>query len=61
MGAWKQTIAMHILLNVSRSRGNYTMKFGQLIEYNMKTFFLKNNTQNVVEKLFPDTFLKNEN
>ena len=61
MGAWKQTIAMHILPNVSRSRGNYTMKFGQLIDYNMKTFFLKNNTQNVVEKLYSDTFLKNEN
>ena len=35
------------------------MKFGQLIEYNMKTFFLKNHTQNVVEKLVPDPFLEN--
>ena len=25
------------------------MKFGQLIEYNMVIFFLKNHTQNVVE------------
>ena len=25
------------------------MKFGQLIEYNIKNFFLKNHTQNVVE------------
>ena len=32
------------------------MKCGQLIEYN-----LRNITQNVVEKLFPDTFLKNQN
>ena len=31
------------------------MKFGQLMEYN-----LKNNTQIVVEKLFPDPFLKNK-
>ena len=37
------------------------MKFGQLIEYNMRNIFLENNTQNVVEKLFPDTFLKNQN
>ena len=32
------------------------MKFGQLIEYNMRKMFLKNHMQNVVEKLFPDPF-----
>ena len=37
------------------------MKFGQLIEYNMRNIFLKNHTQYVVEKLFPDPFLKNKN
>ena len=37
----KQTIAVHILLNVSRSKGNETMKFGQLIEYNMRKIFLE--------------------
>ena len=47
--------------NISRSKGNQTMKFGQLIEYNMKNILLKNHTQNVVEKLFPDPFLKNQN
>ena len=26
-----------------------------------KTFFLKNHGQNIVEKLFPDLFLKNQN
>ena len=30
-----QTIAIHILSNIS-------MKFGQLIEYNKRNFFLKN-------------------
>ena len=35
------------------------MKFGQLIECNMKNIFLKNHTQNVVEKLVPDPFQKN--
>ena len=34
------------------------MKFDQLIEYNMKKYFLKNHTQNAVEKLFPDSFSK---
>ena len=37
----KQTIAIHILPNISRSKGNQTMKFGQLIEYNMRNIFLE--------------------
>ena len=37
----KQMITMHILLNVSRSKGNQTIKFGQLIEYNMINIFLE--------------------
>ena len=57
-----QTIAINILSNISRSKGNHTMEFGPLIEYNVRNnFFLKNHTQNVVEKLFPDPFLKNPN
>ena len=36
------------------------MKFGQLVEYNMRNIFLKNHTQNMVEKLFPDPFLRNQ-
>ena len=32
----KQTTKIHILLNISRSKGNQTMKFGQLIEYNVR-------------------------
>ena len=36
-----QTIAIHILSNISRSKGNQTMKFGQLIEYNMKNIFVE--------------------
>ena len=37
------------------------MKFGQLIEYNMRTFFLGKSLQNMLEKLVPDPFLKNLN
>ena len=48
----KQTIAIHLLLNISRSKGNQTIKFGQLIEYNMRW------RRNVVEKLSPEAFLK---
>ena len=58
----EQAIAIHILANISRSKGNQTMTFGPLIEYNMTTIFLKkHHAQNVVEKLFPDPFLKNQN
>ena len=31
----------HILPNISRSKGNWAMKFDQLIEYNMRNIFLK--------------------
>ena len=51
-----QTIVIKILLNISRSKSNQTMKFGQLLECNMGNFFLKSHTQNVVEKLVPDLF-----
>ena len=37
----KQTIAIYIFPNISISKGNLTMKFGQLIEYNMRNIFLE--------------------
>ena len=37
----QQTIAIHILPNISRSKGNQTMKFGQLIEYDMRNIFVE--------------------
>ena len=37
----KQTIAIHILPNISEIKGNQTMKVGQLMEYNMKNIFLE--------------------
>ena len=57
----KQTIAIHILHYISRSKDNQTMKFDQLIQYSMKTFFLKNRTKVVVKKLVTHPFLKNRN
>ena len=35
-----QTIEIHILLNISQSKSNQTMKFGQLIEHNKRNIFL---------------------
>ena len=41
----QQTIIIHILPNISRSKGSQTMKFGHLIEHNMRNIF--------VEKSYP--------
>ena len=49
-------MTMHILPDISRSKGNQTMKFGQLIEYNIRYIFMENHAQNIVEKLVPDPF-----
>ena len=38
----KQTIAIHILPNISRSEGNQTLKFDQLKEYNIRNIFFEN-------------------
>ena len=56
-----QTIEIHILTNISRSRSNQTMRFGQLIADNMRNIFMKNHARKVVDKLFPDPFLKYQN
>ena len=36
-----QTIAIHILLNLSQNKGNQTIKFGQLVEYNKRNIFFQ--------------------
>ena len=36
-----QTIAIHILSNISQSKDNQTMKIEQLIEYNRNIFLQK--------------------
>ena len=37
----QQTIVIHILPNILRSKCNQTMKFGQLIEYNIRQIFIE--------------------
>ena len=56
----KQTIGIHMLLNISRSKDNRTMKFGQLIQYNMRNIFLDKSYTNVMEKIFSNPFLENQ-
>ena len=37
----KQTIAINILPDISKSKGNQTMKLGKLVEYSVKNIFLQ--------------------
>ena len=37
----KQAIAIHILPNISRGKGNQTIKFSELIKHNMRNVFLE--------------------
>ena len=41
----KQIILIHIMSNVSKSTGNQSMKFGQLIDIMWKVLFSKNHAQ----------------
>ena len=38
-----ETIAIHILSNISQSKGDQSMKFGQLIEYNKRNIYYSSN------------------
>ena len=55
----QQIFTIYILLNISRSKDNQTMNFGQLVEYKIGNIFLeKNHAQNLVGKLVLDVFYK---
>ena len=54
----KQIIAIHILPNISRRKGNEAMKFGKLLEYNMRNIFLEKPYTQCGEENFPRPFSK---
>ena len=41
----KQVITINTLPDISKSKGNQTMKLGRLIEYNMRSIFLPKSYQ----------------
>ena len=53
----KQTSTIRILLNISRSEVNETMKFDELMEFNMRNDFFLNHVENEAERLVSDLFL----
>ena len=52
----KQTIVIHILPNISRSKWNQTIKQDQLIEYNMKNVFLEKSYRKFGRETSPRSF-----
>ena len=49
----QQTMAIDILPNISRSKDNQAMKFGQLIEHNKRNSFFKSYKENKAGRLVP--------
>ena len=48
---------MHVLPNISRSKGNQTMKIDQLLEYNKRNIYSTNHAENEPVRLVSDLFL----
>ena len=53
-----ETIAIHILTNISRSKGNQTIKCDQLIEHNMRNIFLEKSYTKCGGETIPRPFSK---
>ena len=51
-------IIIHILANISSNKDNQKMKFGQLIEYNMRNIFLEKSYTKDVGDASPRAFYK---
>ena len=53
-----ESIAIHMLNNISRITGNQTRKFGQLIEYNMRNNFLEKSYTKYGWEIIPKPFFR---
>ena len=51
-----QTMAIHILFNISQSQDNHTMKLVQLIKYNKRNIFLQKSCGKWGRETIPDLF-----
>ena len=54
----KQTIAIRILPSISRNKGNQTLKFGHLIEYNRRKTFVEKSYTKYGGETIPRPFSK---
>ena len=55
--AGQQIVTIHMLRDISRSKGNQSMIFDQLIKYNVRYIFHQNHAENEAGRLVPDLFL----
>ena len=53
----QQSIAIHILPNFSKGKGNQAMKFGQLIDYNMRNIFAEKSYTKCAGETIPRAYL----
>ena len=56
-----QVILKHILPNILRSKSNKSMKFGQLIEHNIRKISLKKSYTKCGAETISGPFIKNKN
>ena len=52
-----QIITIYILPNISRSKSNQAVKFGELIEYFNRNIFFEKHAENESGRIVPDLFL----
>ena len=57
----EQTIAIHILPNISRTKGIQAMRFGQLIEYSTRNIFVEKSYTKCAGENIPRPLSKNQN
>ena len=57
----KQTIVIPVLPNISKGKGNQTMRFNQLIEYIMRNAFLEKSYKKCSGETSPRSLSKNQN
>ena len=56
----QQIVLIYILLNISRSIDNQSLKYGQLIEHNMWNIFLAKSSANWTDEASPRLFIQNK-
>ena len=54
----QHTITIHILPNISRGKGNQTIKLGQLIEDNLRNSFTEKSNTKCGKTIIPRLFSK---
>ena len=57
----QEIITIDVMPNISRNKGNQTMKFGQFIEYNIIYVFLEKSYIRLGGKVVAEPFIKNKN